>query len=152
VLTNDAYEHAAALGGRLADGIERVVAGHGLEWQTHRLFNRSGYTHAPKLPINAIQARASFNAELYNLQRLYMANRGVWEAIDSAGPACGIQTTAEELGHASLETSRASCLRQRELAWPPRLAAENVARCQSTASLMSPDRCTFASPSTVDRP
>ena len=22
-----------------------------------------------------------------------MANRGVWEAIDSAGPACGIQTT-----------------------------------------------------------
>jgi glutamate-1-semialdehyde 2,1-aminomutase len=93
VLTNEAYEHAAALGGRLADGIERVVAGHGLEWQTHRLFNRSGYTHAPKLPINAIEARASFNVELYNLQRLYMANRGVWEAIDSAGPACGIQTT-----------------------------------------------------------
>lgn len=93
VLTNEAYEHAAALGGRLADGIERVVAGHGLEWQTHRLFNRSGYTHGPKLPINAIEARASFNVELYNLQRLYMANRGVWEAIYSAGPACGIQTT-----------------------------------------------------------
>lgn len=27
------------------------------------------------------------------MQRLYMANRGVWEAIYSAGPACGIQTT-----------------------------------------------------------
>jgi hypothetical protein len=26
-----------------------------------------------------------------------MANRGVWEAIDSAGPACGIQTTAEHV-------------------------------------------------------
>jgi hypothetical protein len=35
--------------------------------------------------------------ELYNLQRLYMANRGVWEAIDSAGPACGIQTTEVQL-------------------------------------------------------
>jgi hypothetical protein len=22
-----------------------------------------------------------------------MANRGIWEAVDSAGPACGIQTT-----------------------------------------------------------
>ena len=97
VLTNEAYEHAAALGGRLADGIEGVVAAHGLEWRTHRLFNRSGYTHAPQLPINAIQARESFDVELYNLQRLYMANRGVWEAIDSAGPACGTQTSDDDV-------------------------------------------------------
>ena len=26
-----------------------------------------------------------------------MANRGVWEAIDSAGPACGIQTTEADV-------------------------------------------------------
>jgi len=97
VLTNHAYEHAAALGGQLADGIEAVVATHGLEWRTHRLFNRSGYTHAPQLPTNAIEARASFDVELYNLQRLYMANRGVWEAIYSAGPACGIQTTDSDV-------------------------------------------------------
>jgi glutamate-1-semialdehyde 2,1-aminomutase len=93
VLTDHVYERAAALGGQLADGIEAVVTAHGLEWQAHRLFNRSGYTHAPQLPTNAIEARASFDVELYNLQRLYMANRGVWEAIYSAGPACGIQTT-----------------------------------------------------------
>lgn len=31
VLTNHAYEHAAALGGQLADGIEAVVATHGLQ-------------------------------------------------------------------------------------------------------------------------
>ncbi len=42
--------------------------------------------------MNALQARRTFDLELFNLQRLYMANRGVWEAIDSAGPACGIQT------------------------------------------------------------
>ena len=28
-----------------------------------------------------------------------MANRGIWEAIDSAGPAAGIQTTAEHADH-----------------------------------------------------
>ena len=44
-----------------------------------------------------MEARASFDLELYNLQRLYMANRGVWEAIDSAGPACGIQTTEAQV-------------------------------------------------------
>jgi glutamate-1-semialdehyde 2,1-aminomutase len=102
VLTDEAYEHAAALGGQLADGIETVAASNGLQWRAHRLFNRSGYTHAPSLPSNAIEARGSFDIELYNLQRLYMANRGVWEAIYSAGPACGIQTTESDV-HRYLE-------------------------------------------------
>ena len=93
VLTEEAYEHAAALGGKLADGIEAIAAAHGMEWRAHRLYNRSGYTHAPALPRNAIEARATFDAELYELQRMYMANRGIWEAISSAGPACGIQTS-----------------------------------------------------------
>ena len=97
VLTEPAYEHAAALGARLADGIEAVAAANELDWRAHRLFNRSGYTHGPELPANAVEARASFDLELYNLQRLYMANRGVWEAIDSAGPACGIQTTEAQV-------------------------------------------------------
>jgi hypothetical protein len=26
-----------------------------------------------------------------------MANRGIWEAISSAGPACGIQTTSSDV-------------------------------------------------------
>jgi glutamate-1-semialdehyde 2,1-aminomutase len=97
LLTERAYEHAAGLGARLADGIESVARANELDWRAHRLFNRSGYTHAATLPSNAGEARASFDLELYNLQRLYMANRGVWEAIDSAGPACGIQTTDADL-------------------------------------------------------
>ena len=97
VLTDNRYEHAAALGERLADGIEAAAAAHGLRWRAHRLYNRSGYTHAPEVPSNAVEARATFDAELYNLQRLYMANRGVWEAIDSAGPACGIHTTEADV-------------------------------------------------------
>lgn len=97
VLTDEAYEHAAALGARLADGIESVTAANDLPWCAHRLFNRSGYTHAPELPANALEARATFDIELFNLQRLYMANRGVWEAIDSAGPACGIQTSEDDV-------------------------------------------------------
>ena len=97
VLTEAAYEHAATLGARLADGIDSTAADHDLPWRAHRLYNRSGYTHGPDLPSNALEARASFDVELFNVQRLYMANRGVWEAIDSAGPACGIQTSEEDV-------------------------------------------------------
>lgn len=94
VLTDEAYEHAARLGGRLADGIEKAAEAHGFDWRSHRLFNRSGYTHASNLPTNADAARNSFDIDLYNIQRIYLANRGIWDAIDSAGPAVGIQTTA----------------------------------------------------------
>jgi len=97
VLTKEAYAHAAELGRRLADGIEAIAAERGLAWRAHRLYNRSGYTHGSTLPSNALEARASFDLRLYNLQRLYMANRGVWEAIDSAGPACGIQTSEADV-------------------------------------------------------
>jgi glutamate-1-semialdehyde 2,1-aminomutase len=97
VLTDEAYERANALGGRLADGIETVAARHDLAWRAHRLFNRSGYTHAPQLPTSAAEARATFDLDLYNLQRLWMANRGVWEAIDSAGPACGARTSEADV-------------------------------------------------------
>jgi glutamate-1-semialdehyde 2,1-aminomutase len=97
VLTDEAYEHAAALGGALADGIEATAAANDLDWRAHRLFNRAGYTHGPDLPANALEARRTFDTALFDAQRLYMANRGVWEAIYSAGPACGIQTTAEQV-------------------------------------------------------
>ena len=97
VLTEQAYAHAARLGGRLANGIEAVTRDHGVEWSAHRLFNRSGYTHGPRLPRNATDASATFDTDLFDLQRVFMANRGVWEAISSAGPAAGIQTTAEHV-------------------------------------------------------
>jgi glutamate-1-semialdehyde 2,1-aminomutase len=97
VLTNEAYDHAATLGAKLADGIEAVTATHGLKWRAHRLYNRSGYTHAPELPKNAIEARATFDIELFDLQRLYMANRGIWEAINSSGPACGIHRSGADV-------------------------------------------------------
>jgi glutamate-1-semialdehyde 2,1-aminomutase len=90
VLTEEAYDRAAALGARLADGIEAAIAAHGLDWRAQRLRNRSGITHAPVLARDAAEARRTFDKDLYNLQRLYMANRGIWEAIDSAGPAVSL--------------------------------------------------------------
>jgi glutamate-1-semialdehyde 2,1-aminomutase len=97
VLTDEAYEHAAALGEALADGIEATAAANDLDWRAHRLFNRAGYTHGPDLPINVLKARETFDTALFETQRLYMANRGVWEAIYSAGPACGIQTSRAQV-------------------------------------------------------
>ena len=81
----------AALGARLADGIDTAVARFGLPWRAQRLGPRSGYTLEPSHPRDAAEADRSLDVELIDTRRVHMANRGVWEAIDSAGPACGVR-------------------------------------------------------------
>ena len=85
--TPEGFARTAALGARLADGIEAVAARHGLPWRAHRLGGRSGYCTEPELPRDAAAAERSIDHALVDARRLHMANRGVWEAIASAGPA-----------------------------------------------------------------
>lgn len=93
VLTDEAYERTAALGARLADGMEAAVRKAGFDWSIHRLFPRSGYTFGPKLPRNAREAQAVRDLLMVRLLRVYLANRGVWEAIVGAGPTVPVPAT-----------------------------------------------------------
>jgi glutamate-1-semialdehyde 2,1-aminomutase len=97
VLTDDAYEHTAKLGAALADGLEAVVRDAGLPWAVHHLFSRSGVTFAPSMPSSAEEARRSEDRRLTNLSRVYLANRGVWDAIPGAGPTVCIPATTEDV-------------------------------------------------------
>lgn len=92
VLTKGAYARAVELGKTLADGIAAAISDAALPWTAQRLFTRSGYTFAPELPATAIEARAATDPELTGLIRVAMANRGVWEAGDWAGPAVSVAT------------------------------------------------------------
>jgi glutamate-1-semialdehyde 2,1-aminomutase len=97
VLTDEAYERTAKLGARLADGLETGVTEAGLPWTIHRFYPRSGYTFAPRLPRNASEARASRDVQLVHLIRVYLANRGVWEAILGAGPTVPVPATDDDV-------------------------------------------------------
>jgi glutamate-1-semialdehyde 2,1-aminomutase len=90
VLLPEAYAHTHALGARLADGIEKAIAEVGLPWTTHRFWPRSGVTFAPAMPRDAAEAEATKDVELIVTARVYLANRGVWEAIVGAGPTCPV--------------------------------------------------------------
>ena len=97
IQTPAAFERAAALGTQLADGIETAAARHGLPWRAHRLGGRSGFCLEPELPRDAREAARSLDVELIDTRRLYMANRGVWDAIAGAGPAASFAHTAAEV-------------------------------------------------------
>jgi len=97
VLTDDAYVHTQVLGARLADGIETAIRGAGLPWTTHRFWPRSGVTFAPAMPRTALEAYAANDLPLTLLARVYLANRGVWEAIVGAGPTCSVPATEDDV-------------------------------------------------------
>jgi glutamate-1-semialdehyde aminotransferase len=90
VLTDDAYAFTQRLGARLADGLSQVVAASGMEWTTHRFWPRSGLSFSPAMPRTATEALESFDVPLRRLLRVYLANRGVWDAIVGAGPTCSV--------------------------------------------------------------
>ena len=97
VLTEEAQARAATLGARLADGIERAIRARGLPWSVWRLYNRSGYHFAPQLPRHFRQLAAVDDRELRGYTRIYLANRGIWEAVCDAGPAVSLAALAEDI-------------------------------------------------------
>jgi glutamate-1-semialdehyde 2,1-aminomutase len=97
VLTPEAYEHAARLGAHLADGLEAIIDGSGLLWKVRRLYPRAGIDFGGRLARSAAEADDDEQPELNSLLRLYLANRGIWEAISTAGPAMSVAATDDDV-------------------------------------------------------
>ena len=89
VLVPAAYAHTSALGGELADGIEAAIRSAGLPWTVIRLGPRSGQWYGPR-PRTGAEAHALTDGPLTRLIRIWLANRGVWEALPGAGPTVSV--------------------------------------------------------------
>ncbi len=93
ILTPAAYESTQRLGTRLATGMRAAVEVAALPWHIHHLGPRAGYTYRPTPVRDAAEARAVQDDLLTRLIRVWLANRGVWEAIVGAGPVCSVPAT-----------------------------------------------------------
>ena len=98
VLTAGAYAHSQRLGAQLADGLEAAIGRVGLPWSVYRFWPRSGYVFAPVQPRTAAEAAPVFDPALRHLIRVYLANRGVWEALVGAGPTCSVAASESDVG------------------------------------------------------
>jgi glutamate-1-semialdehyde 2,1-aminomutase len=97
VLTDEAYASTARLGAKLATGMAATVRAAGLPWHIHHLGPRAGYTFRPEPVTNAVEARACADDLLTRLIRVWLANRGVWEAIVGAGPVVPVPATDDDV-------------------------------------------------------
>ena len=96
VLTPAAYEHTSRLGAHLADGIESAIRAAGLPWTAQRFGPRSGHWYGPE-PKTGLEALALRDRRLTRTQRIWMANRGVWEALPGAGPTLSVPATEADV-------------------------------------------------------
>jgi glutamate-1-semialdehyde 2,1-aminomutase len=96
VLVADAYRHTGRLGARLADGIRDAIAACGLPWTVIRFGPRSGQWYGPR-PRTGAEAFALTDDDLTRLLRIWLANRGVWEALAGAGPTVPVPATPADV-------------------------------------------------------
>jgi glutamate-1-semialdehyde 2,1-aminomutase len=96
VLVPAAYQHTSALGHELADGIERAIEAAGLPWTVIRFGPRSGQWYGP-MPRTGADAYALTDGQLTRLIRVWLANRGIWEALPGAGPTVPVPATSADV-------------------------------------------------------
>ncbi len=87
-LREEDYARVERLGRRLADGLQGLFDRRGLSWRAPQIGCRSGWVLFAELPRNAEEAGKSLDPRFVDARRHFMANRAVWEAVASAGPAC----------------------------------------------------------------
>jgi glutamate-1-semialdehyde aminotransferase len=90
VMTAEAYERVQMLGARLANGLDCEFLKRGLPWKAFRCGPRSGYCLDPELPRTGSDGFRSLDYELIDARRVFMANRGIWDAVAAAGPQASI--------------------------------------------------------------
>ncbi len=97
IMTPVAHARLNELGRRLADGLEAAFQHRALPWTAFRCGPRSGYCLAPVLPRTGDEGYQSLDIELIDARRVYMANRGIWDAVASAGPQASIAHTEADV-------------------------------------------------------
>jgi glutamate-1-semialdehyde 2,1-aminomutase len=93
-----AYGRVRLLGGMLADGLDALFARRGLPWKAFRCGPRSGYCLEPVLPRTGTDGLRSLDYEFIDTRRVFMANRGIWDAVAAAGTQASIAHSTSDIG------------------------------------------------------
>jgi glutamate-1-semialdehyde 2,1-aminomutase len=77
VLTEDAFEHMIEMAVRFEQGVNGVIASHGVPWNSVRLGCRVEYHFQPEPPHNGSEATAANDRVLGRFMHLHALNRGI---------------------------------------------------------------------------
>jgi glutamate-1-semialdehyde 2,1-aminomutase len=87
IFTPAAGSRVETLGQQLQTGLQRQVDRVGLPWTIDRLGGRIQFRLTPQAPRNGAESFASLVLPLADARKVFLLNRGVWDAIATAGPS-----------------------------------------------------------------
>jgi len=97
IFTPDAYQRLDVLGDQLSGGLDAIFKRRRLPWTPFRCGPRSGFCLEPSLPRTGDDGERSLDFELIDARRVFMANRGIWDAVAAAGPQVSIAHTSADI-------------------------------------------------------
>jgi glutamate-1-semialdehyde aminotransferase len=97
VLTVDAFERSAELGGRMASGLRAAIEVVGLPWTVVQYGAHATYFFTPTAPRSGADSRAADDPQLRACMRVWLANRGVWESGWWLGPTVSLAHTPADV-------------------------------------------------------
>lgn len=87
VFTKDASIRVDGLGARMQAGLQQQFDLLGLPWTADRLGGRIQWRLTDQAPVTGADGTASIVLAISDARKVFMANRGVWDAVASAGPS-----------------------------------------------------------------
>ena len=97
VFTEEAADRVGNLGERLQRGLQAHLDRVGLPWTIHRLGGRVQWRLTPEPPRTGADGFDSVVLPIDDARKVFMANRGVWDAILAAGPAASYVASANDI-------------------------------------------------------
>jgi glutamate-1-semialdehyde 2,1-aminomutase len=97
VWTRENHARTQQLAARLVEGMRASFDGAGVDWNVYQLGNRAGFRFSPTPPTNNVEAGERDIPAVRHLQRVFMANRGVWEFGWWCGPVVSTQATRGDI-------------------------------------------------------
>ncbi len=104
VFTEDAHRRVDALGAQLQHGLQKLVDASGLGFTIDRWGGRCQWRLTAEPPITGYDGYGSVNEAFADARKVFLMNRGIWDAIATSGPAISFAATSDDVD-AYLEAS-----------------------------------------------
>jgi glutamate-1-semialdehyde 2,1-aminomutase len=106
VFTPEAHDRVDALGARLQRGLQQLVDEAGLPFTIDRWGGRVQWRLSTVPPVTGADGYLSVDEAFADARKAFYANRGIWDAIATAGPAVSFAASDADVD-AYLDVSRA---------------------------------------------
>lgn len=97
VWTPENHARTQQLAAHLVEGMRAAFDGVSVDWDVYQLGNRAGFRFSPTPPTNNVEAGERDIPAVRHLQRVFMANRGIWEFGWWCGPVVSAQATRDDI-------------------------------------------------------